>query len=78
MELAFSGSYAGGENETVVVYDACFYGPGEEEKTGWQYKPVRRKLAEVDPRYFSEVVLQLSRATASSDMRLKYPECREW
>ncbi len=70
-ELAFSGSYVGGENESVVVYDACFYEPGET-------KPVRKKLGEVDPRYFSEVVLQLSRATASSDTRLKYPDCREW
>nr|WP_300680355.1 DUF4132 domain-containing protein [uncultured Acetatifactor sp.] len=78
VELAFSGSYVGGENETVVVYDAYFYRPGETEKAGWQYRPVRKKLAEVDPRYFSEVVLQLTRATASSDTRLKYPDCREW
>ena len=71
-------SYVGGENESVVVYDAYFYRPGETEKAGWQYRPVRKKLAEVDPRYFSEVVLQLTRATASSDTRLKYPDCREW
>jgi len=78
VELAFSGSYVGDENDTVVVYEAFFYQPDAVEKTGWRYQPVRQKLSEVDPRYFSEIVLQLTRATASSDKRLKYPDCRVW
>ncbi len=78
VELSFSGGYAGGEYDTVVVYEAYFYQPGVVEKVGFRYEPVKQKLAQVEPRYFSEVVLQLTRATASSDQRLKYPDCREW
>jgi len=78
VELAFSGCYVGNENDTVVVYEAYFYQPGVTEKVGWHYQPVRRKLGQVDPRYFSEVVLQLTKATASSEKRLDYPDCRNW
>lgn len=76
--LIFSGAYVGVENDTVVVYEAYFYQPGITEKVGWLYQPVRQKLGQVDPRYFSEVVLQLTRATASSEKRLDYPDCRKW
>lgn len=78
VELSFSGCFVGNENETVVVYDAYFYEPGVTEKRGWRLKPVKRKLGEVDTHYFSEVVLQLTRATSSSEEKRKYPECREW
>lgn len=78
VELVFSGCYVGAENDTVVVYEAYFYQPGVTEKIGWISQPVRQKLGQVDPRYFSEVVLQLTRATAASEQRLDYPECRKW
>ena len=35
------------------------------------------RLDEVSSRYFSETVLQLTRALASSQEQLPYPECRE-
>lgn len=76
--LVFSGCYVGNENDTVAVYEAYFYQPGVTEKVGFLYQPVRQKLEQVDPRYFSEVVLQLTRATASSEQRLDYPDCRKW
>lgn len=75
-ELVFSGTWVGGENTEVVVYEVYFYQPGVTEKVGFRYQPVRHKLGQVDPRYFSEVVLQLTRATASSQERRPYPDCR--
>ncbi len=78
VELSFSGCFVGNENETVVVYDVYFYEPGVTEKEGWRLKPVKRKLGEVDAHYFSEVVLQLTRATSSAEEKRNYPECREW
>lgn len=78
VELSFSGCYVGNENEPVVVYDAYFYEPGVTKKEGWRLKPVKRKLGEVDAHYFSEMVLQLTRATSSAEERRNYPECREW
>ncbi|MCM1305245.1 MAG: DUF4132 domain-containing protein [Butyrivibrio sp.] len=77
VELVFSGTYIGGENENVVVYEAYFYQPGVTEKVGYRYLPVRQKLGQVDSRYFSEAVLQLARATASSQERRPYPDCRQ-
>ncbi len=78
VELNFSGCYVGNENDMVVVYEAYFFQPGVTEKVGWRCQPVRQKLGGVDSRYFSEVVLQLTRATAASEKKLDYPECREW
>lgn len=78
VELVFSGCYVGGENDSVVVYEAYFYQPGVTEKVGWRYQPVKQKLGQVDPHYFSETVLQLTRATASSEKKLDYPDCRKW
>jgi len=76
--LEFSGTWVGGENETVVVYEAYFYQPGVMEKVGNYRQPIRHKLGQVEPRYFSEVVLQLTRATASSQERRPYPACRKY
>lgn len=78
VELAFSGCYVGNENETVTVYDVCFYEPEDTEKTGGQPTSVKQKLGMVDAYYFSETLLQLTRATASSEKKLNYPDCREW
>lgn len=49
-ELNFSGSYVGGENEDVTVYDVKF----------------NRKIGDLPGRYFSEIVMQTAKAVASS------------
>ena len=83
VELHFSGSYVGGENEEVTVYEARFYNAGGillSENAGVMTGNIRRGsyvydeandsnsyyLKEVPERYFSEIVLQLAKATASS------------
>lgn len=59
-ELHFSGSFVGGENEDVTVYDVRFCRAGEDQEYF---------LKDVPARYFSEIVLQLTKATASSQER---------
>ncbi len=76
VQLEFSGCYVDYGNEDVVVYEAYFYRPGNLKKEGYQYVPVRETLGSVNARYFSEVVLQLTQATAASKERRPYPECR--
>lgn len=49
-ELNFSGSYVGGENDNVTVFEVKF----------------NKNIGELPKRYFSEIVLQTARATASS------------
>ena len=70
VELRFSGSYIGDENEEVTVYDASFYHLADLDGRGWKYNlkedAKALKLEEVSPRYFSEVINQLTKATASS------------
>lgn len=70
VELHFSGSFVGGENEDVTVYDARFYRAGTIERGSYVYDEADQSkalpLREVPKRYFSEIVLQLTRATASS------------
>lgn len=90
VELHFSGSYVGGENEDVTVYEARFYNAGgmlPSENSGvtaggnvaagntikrgsYVYDEANDSnsyfLKEVPERYFSEIVLQLARATATS------------
>ena len=83
VELHFSGSYVGGENEDVTVYEARFYNAGGvllSENSGVMNSTIKRGsyvydeandsnsyfLKEVPERYFSEIVLQLTRATAAS------------
>lgn len=60
VELHFSGSFVGGENEDVTVYDARFYQAGQKTTENTYY------LRDIPARYFSEIVLQLTKATASS------------
>lgn len=80
VELEFSGSYVGDENDEVTVYGAHFYKAGTVKRGSYVYDTIKKeneyKLGQVSPRYFSEVVLQLTRATASSQEQLAYPECR--
>nr|WP_300789064.1 DUF4132 domain-containing protein [uncultured Acetatifactor sp.] len=94
VELHFSGSFVGGQNDDVTVYEARFYNAGGTVlagnggvMTGDSASPggsapagIRRGsyvydeandsnsycLKEIPERYFSEIVLQLAKATASS------------
>ena len=73
VELHFSGSAVGWHQEEVTVYDARFYRMGAIGDGSYGYYDADRKnaflLKDVPPRYFSEIVLQLASATASSDER---------
>ncbi len=73
VELHFSGSFVGGENEDITVYDARFYPAGSVEHGSYVYDEADDKkacfLSDVPERYFSEIVLQLTKATASSKER---------
>lgn len=81
VELEFSGIFVGGENEDVTVYGATFYKAGTVKRGSYVYdtiKPENRyRLGEVNARYFSEIVYQLTKATASSQEQAAYPECRK-
>lgn len=67
VRLNFSGAYIGdsymaAENEEVTVYDAEFYkkaSEGEKEK--------KLTLGALSPKYFSEIVYQLTKATAGAE-----------
>lgn len=81
VELEFSGSPVGYEGEEdVTVYGIYFYPSGEDAQGGYRYQKDYEKkrclLSEVSPRYFSEIVLLMTRATASSKERLAYPDCK--
>lgn len=73
VELHFSGSFVGGENDDVTVYDARFYKAGTIKRGSYEYDEADEKksygLKDVPERYFSEIVLQLAKATASSKER---------
>ena len=63
VELEFSGSYVGDENEEVTVYGAVFYKAGTVARGSYVYDTVkdenRYTLDHVPPRYFSEIILPL-------------------
>ncbi len=77
VKLEFSGCSVGYENEEVVVYGISFHKPGQAKRAGHTWETERYRLSEVDPRYFSEILLQVAGATASAGERRPYPECRE-
>lgn len=80
VELEFSGAYVGGDYDEVTVYEAVFYRTDTVKRENYYdevKKEHRMKLDEVKPRYFSEMILQLARATASSQEQLPYPQCRD-
>ncbi|MDE6625419.1 MAG: DUF4132 domain-containing protein [Lachnospiraceae bacterium] len=69
VSLFFSGSYVGGMGEEVTVYEAAFYPAGKTAKEIWwneKHKDDALLLKDVPERYFSEIILQLTKATASS------------
>jgi len=70
VELHFSGTYVGGMGDDVTVYDARFYKAGAIERGSYCYDEVDKEkaipLKDIPERYFSEIVYQLAKATASS------------
>ena len=75
-ELHFSGSFvaiASMGGEEVTVYDVRFYKAGTIERGSYCYDEVEGDkqipLKDIPPRYFSEIVWQLTKATASSQER---------
>ena len=72
VELRFSGCSVGYEfeNTEVTVYEAVFYRSGTVTRGSYCYDTPKDEntfaLADVPPRYYSEIVYQLDRATASS------------
>ena len=81
-ELVFSGDGIVLSDVDVVVYEVHFEQTVtsgvsiEGAVTGEAQRFAPCKLGEVDPRYFSETVLQLTKATASSKERRPYPDCK--
>lgn len=73
VELRFSGTYIGGENTEITVYDASFYDASTVPRGSYVYDWTNEEksyaLGKIPPRYFSEVVLQLTRALATSQER---------
>ena len=65
-ELEFSGTSAISEEKDVTVYDVAFYSAEALGEGGYKcqadYEKKRSLLSEVSPRYFSEIVLLLTRA----------------
>ncbi len=66
VKLEFSGCCVGGENEDVTVYGVSFHKPGEAKRVGNTYETERYRLEEIPPEYFSETVLQITKATAAA------------
>ena len=71
-ELDFSGDFIACFDTEVIVYGVHFA-----QATGGSQQLSPCRLGEVDPRYFSETVLQLTRATAASTDRRPYPDCKK-
>ncbi len=76
VELHFSGNAIGGYYETVTLYDARFYKAGTVARGSYVYDEADKnkayRLKDVPPRYFSEMVLQIALAAASSEERDEY------
>ena len=71
VELHFSGAYVGGMGDDVTLYDVRFYKAGTIAHGSYVYEEADKEkayfLKDVPPRYFSEIVLQLARVTASCE-----------
>lgn len=70
VELRFSGSFVGDENDDVTVYDAVFYKAGTVSRGSYVYDTPKEEntfsLGQIPGRYYSEIMQQLTKATASS------------
>ncbi len=73
VELHFSGAYVGYSEGNVTLYDVRFYKAGTIAHGSYVYEEADAEkayfLKDVPPRYFSEIVLQLTRVTASCQER---------
>ncbi len=71
VKLHFSGSFVGWHQEDVTIYEVSFYKAGDFACRSYGYGKEDKKkayfLKDVPPRYFSEIVLQLTKVTMSSD-----------
>ena len=69
-ELHFSGSYVGGLNEDVTIYNIRFYPAGSVQHGSYVYDEADDKkaylLSEVPELYFSELIWHITKATATS------------
>ena len=67
VELHFSGSYVGGSNEEITIYDVRFYRAGTVRRGSYVYDEAGGDKAyfmrDIPARYFSEVVWQIAKAT---------------
>lgn len=77
-ELHFSGSFVGSGSmggEEIIVYDVRFYKAGTIERGSYCYDEAKGdkllSLKDIPQRYFSEIVWQLTKATASSKERVE-------
>ncbi len=77
-ELHFSGSFVGSGSmggEEITVYDVRFYKAGSVERGSYCYDEAKGEkqlpLKDIPPRYFSEIVWQMTKATASSKERVE-------
>ncbi|MDE7327776.1 MAG: DUF4132 domain-containing protein [Lachnospiraceae bacterium] len=72
VELHFSGSYVGGENEEVTIYSAQFYKVGEQKRGGFPCCDTNGQeacsLKNIPARYFSEIVWQLTKAVSQTGL----------
>lgn len=75
-ELHFSGSFVGSGSmggEEITVYDVRFYEADQEERGAYFFGKDDERLAlkDIPLRYFSEIVWQITKATASSKERIE-------
>lgn len=81
VELHFSGSFVGGGEGDVTLYDARFYKVGRVNRSNYSLDEVKIEdgivLSELPKRYFSEIVRQLSAVTAFCKEREKEEEWKK-
>lgn len=70
VDLNFSGIGVGCEDEEITVFDAVFYDAGTVDRGSYCYDVPQKEhiilLGQVPARYYSDIVWQLERATASA------------
>lgn len=73
VELHFSGAYVGGMNDDITIYDVRFYKAGTIAHGSYVYDEADKEkayfLKDVPLRYFSEIVLQLTKVIAVNTRR---------
>lgn len=79
VELNFSGTFIGGElDEEITIYGVRFYKPGTVAYGSYVYDTIKKenlyKLGDVSRRYFSEIVYQLEKVTATSTEKVDVSE----